>query len=617
MKTSIRRSIEKALSLINRRDRWILAAATLLQMLLALLDLAGVLALGLVAASAASAATGTPLSTGGIPLLSELVPTDASATIVLAFVAAILLVSKSIISLFLTRRIFRFIANRQAMIAGSIAERLLSRPLLELQIRSSQETTAALTTGVNAVTIGTLGPATVVGGELALVIAMGVGLTLVDPFVALFTVLFFGAVALLLQQVLGNWAQRLGLSTTEAEIGSMESMQNALGTYRESTVSGRRGLLISQFKNLRWQAARVQADTYVLYQVGKYVFEVSLIIGGGILVLIMTLTRDVTTAVAIIAVFLTSSSRIFPSLMRMQMSLAKIRESAGTAEYTYKLVDALDVSESTSVTPAIIKMSGAEFNKEIHSGYKGFLGSITCSNVAVTYPGSGNPALTDVSLSVSPGESIALVGMTGSGKTTLTDVLLGLIHPEFGHVEISGVDPSEAIQRWPGAIAYVPQEVKLITGTVRQNVALGIPSGEIDDSLVWGALERAHLAEFLVQDRLGLETQVGEHGVQLSGGQRQRLGIARGLYSRPRLLFLDEATSALDAETEQAVTSTLESLVGEVTLVVIAHRLATIRNFNQVVYMNGGRVVAKGTFEEVRSLVPDFDSQARIMGLSD
>lgn len=584
-------------------------------MLLALLDLAGVLLLGLVAASAAGAATGTPLNVSGIVILEDLLPTGTNAIMVMAFIAALLLVSKSVISLFLTRRIFRFIATRQGMIAGSIAERLLNRPLIELQARSSQETTAALTTGITAVTIGILGPSIVIGAEIALVFTMGVGLIFVDPVVALFTVVFFGAITLLLQRVLGNWAQELGSSSTKAEIGSMESIQNALLTYREVTVAGRRRLFLSRFQDLRWEAARIQADTYILYQVGKYVFEISLIVGGGLLVLLMTITRDVTSAIAIITVFLASSSRIFPSLMRMQTSLAKIRESTGAAQYSYKLVAAIEDAERNYLPPAIPETTPQDFNAAIHTGYPGFLANIECTNVSLVYPMTSQPALDKVSLSISAGQSVALVGSTGAGKSTLADVILGVLFPSSGNIEISGLRPLEVVGKWPGAMAYVPQEVKVLSGTVRQNVALGLPPDEIDDTLVWEALERAQLADFLRQDRLGIETEVGENGVQLSGGQRQRLGIARGLYSRPRLIVLDEATSALDAETEKVITETLDSLAGQVTLIVIAHRLATVRNCNQVIYLREGELLSGGTFEHVRSTVPDFDAQARILGL--
>ncbi len=615
LNTSIKKSVQKAFALLSKRDQRVLFVATGLQMLLALLDLAGVLLLGLVAAAAAGAATGTPLNVSGISILSDLLPTDTTSIIVMAFIAAILLVSKSIISLFLTRRIFRFIANRQAMIAGSIAERLLNRPLLELQVRSSQETTAALTTGINAITIGTLGPSIVIGAEISLVVTMAVGLIFVDPLVALFTVVFFGSVTLLLQSLLGNWAQSLGLRSTTAEIGSMVSIQDALQTYREVTVAGRRRLFISRFQNLRWEAANVQADTYILNQVGKYVFEISLILGGGLLVFIMAVTRDVTAAVAIITVFLASSSRIFPSLMRLQTSMANIRNSTGTAEYTYRLVDALTKAEENYAPAKVPETTAREFNAAIHAEFPGFSPTVECANVSLYYPMADQPALSNVSLSISAGESVALVGSTGAGKSTLADIILGVLFPSSGNVKISGLQPLDVVSKWPGAMAYVPQDVKVLSGTVRENVALGIPPEEIDDSLVWEALERAHLADFLSQDRLGMETEVGENGVQLSGGQRQRLGIARALYSRPRLLVLDEATSALDAETEKDITETLDSLVGEVTLIVIAHRLATVRNCNQVIYLLDGEIASTGSFEHVRNSVPDFDSQAKILGL--
>lgn len=233
----------------------------------------------------------------------------------------------------------------------------------------------------------------------------------------------------------------------------------------------------------------------------------------------------------------------------------------------------------------------------------------------VTYPGAIEPALIAVDLDAPSGSSVALVGSTGAGKSTLSDVILGVIDPDVGHVTIGGATPKEAVHQWPGAIAYVPQAVALVGGTVRENVALGLPQEMIDDDLVWNALRRAHLAEFLADSREGLETFVGERGFRLSGGQRQRLGIARALYARPKLLVLDEATSALDSETEQAIIATLRDLKGEVTTVTVAHRLATVRQADQLLYLKDGKVMAKGTFDHVRKVVPGFNRQASLLGL--
>jgi ABC-type multidrug transport system fused ATPase/permease subunit len=182
-------------------------------------------------------------------------------------------------------------------------------------------------------------------------------------------------------------------------------------------------------------------------------------------------------------------------------------------------------------------------------------------------------------------------------------------------VLISGRAPYEAIAASPGAIGYVPQAVGMIAGTVRENVAFGIPARWVNDDRVWAALEMAHLDEFLKQSRDGLETLVGERGLKFSGGQRQRLGIARALYTRPKLLVLDEATSALDAETEAAITDMLTRLSGSVTIVTIAHRLATVRSADQLLFLHEGRAEAFGTFDEVRAVAPSFDRQANLLGL--
>jgi len=190
-----------------------------------------------------------------------------------------------------------------------------------------------------------------------------------------------------------------------------------------------------------------------------------------------------------------------------------------------------------------------------------------------------------------------------------------VISPDHGSAHISGVKPSQAVKIWPGAIGYVPQTVGLMDGSIRRNVAIGLDEKDIDDDRVWEALEKASLAEFIRTDGLTLDSPVGERGVRLSGGQRQRLGLARALYTRPKLLVLDEATSALDAETENTINQVLLDLAGSVTLITIVHRLATVRRADKVVYLEDGQILATGTFEQVREAIPGFDKQAKLLGL--
>lgn len=307
-------------------------------------------------------------------------------------------------------------------------------------------------------------------------------------------------------------------------------------------------------------------------------------------------------------------TRLFPSLLRLQAAMSGIRGAAGTGSVTLELVAELDAAESNDSIRLLNEPIAAKLEESIHEGYPGFTPVASLSEVSLGYPGTRNLALDSISFEVLANQSLALVGATGAGKSTLADVILGVLLPDSGSVLISGLEPHECVARWPGAIAYVPQEVAVLTGTVRQNVALGIPPNSIQDALVWEALERAQLATYLQESRDGIDTVVGENGVQLSGGQRQRLGIARALYSRPKLLVLDEATSALDAETERVITETLDSLAGDVTLILIAHRLATVRHCDQVIHLAGGRITGHGTFKEVRVQVPEFNRQAELLG---
>ncbi len=615
---NLRQSVKAALALISRRDRRILILLIGIQASLALLDLIAIALLGIVVALSASAVTGaTPAVVSTALDVLGLSNTDPlTLSLVLALVAAALLVTKSIISFLLTRRTLRFLANRQAMVSGKMAADLLARPLLFIQRRSSQETAYALTSGVNATILGVLGNAVMIATELALVVVLIAGLAVVDLLVTVFTIVFFVLVGLVLHKILANWAGRLGAQVSQVEVASYSSVQEVLRTYREVTVVGRRSMYVDRFRGLRWQAATVQADLQIVNQVSKYVFEIALVFGGGLLAISQLLTRDATAALSVIVVFLAAASRMMPALLRMQSSSLNIRSSAGTAEFTLALAKELEEEQSEGRrTITLDSETRRRVESGLREGHPNFIAEVQLAEVGLSYPNATAPAISGITLNVNSGTSLALVGSTGAGKSTLADLILGVLVPDTGTVTIGGQEPSVAITQSPGAITYVPQDIAVVNGTIRDNVALGLPQDLVLDDRIWEALERAQLAEFLTDQRDGLDTVVGEHGMRLSGGQRQRLGLARAFYTRPKLIILDEATSALDAETEHAVSKTLVDLEGEVTLIIIAHRLATIRHCDQVAYLEHGHIAAIGTFEEVRDRAPDFDRQAQLLGL--
>lgn len=621
-------AVRKAIELLPPQKRRLLFLASAVQISLGILDLIGIALIGLVAAVAVSgvgaAANSDPNATKTPSWVSNLLDrvgladlTISQLSVILALVAVFILVLKTVLSALLSRRIIRFLANRQADVSVRLAREFLSRPLAHVQRWTTPEAMYALGSGVGAATVSLLGSAITIASEVFLFSIVGISLFLYDPLLTLSCIVAFGLIVLFLYKVLGNWTSRNARVMTDASIDTLTAVSEALATYREATVLNRRDLYVTRYEGLVGRYAGASSTAAFILEIPKYVLDIALYLGVLLIGVVQFLTKDWTSAASTVALFLAAGSRILPGLLRLQGASITIRNAAVQAQPTFFMSDYLASTrsdESASKAPSE-RITAAQIHEHVVNGYPDFVADVVVNNVWLTYSDAAEPALIDASFMAHTGTSIALVGSTGAGKSTLADVVLGVMRPDAGDVTISGLAPRAAIDRWPGAISYVPQAVALVAGSVRENVALGLPTEAIDDDLVWEALHRAHLDDFLVESREGLDTMIGERGFRLSGGQRQRLGIARALYTRPKLLVLDEATSALDAETEQAIIRTLEELEGEVTTITVAHRLATVRYADQVLYLEGGRITARGTFDEVRAQVVDFDRQASLLGL--
>jgi ABC-type multidrug transport system fused ATPase/permease subunit len=523
---------------------------------------------------------------------------------IIAMAAASILVIRTILSILITKRIYFFLSRRGAVISSSLIARLLSQSLIQVQARSAQETLYSVTVGVGAITLGVLGTAITIVSDVSLLLIMVLGLFLVDPSIALTTIFFFGSIGLVLYFSMNRKAQHLGLEFSQLNIKSNEKIIEVLDSYRESVVRNRRNYYAREIEKYRLSLADVLAEMQFMPNVSKYVIESGLVIGAVLIAGAQFLLQDARQAVATLAVFLASGTRIAPAIMRLQQNAISIKSGIGSAIPTLQLIESLQGIGAVS-----------QVSDELETQHLHFKSDVVVDSVSLTYPGKHKPALKNVSFSVSEGESLAIVGPSGAGKTSIVDVLLGVVHSDSGKVLISGGNPLNTISKWPGAISYVPQNVTVSNGTIRENIALGFPTEVATDELVWSALEIAQLEDFVKSLPLGLETPVGERGTNISGGQRQRLGIARAMFTKPKLLVLDEATSSLDGQTEADISDAIESLQGKVTVVLIAHRLSTVRNAQQVIYMSEGEIRAVGTFEEVRRAVPDFDRQAQLMGL--
>jgi ABC-type multidrug transport system fused ATPase/permease subunit len=612
--SSVLNGVRTSLRLLDKRDRRLLFLGIALQMATAFLDLAGVVLTGLVVALV----TGVAAGSGTTNHLLEIVgvsnsngPVPSSTLLVLALFAAIALLAKTILSALLNRSLLRFIAVRQARVASQLARRLFHSQLDVVQSRNFQETGFALTSSINAAISGVLGGLTIFATEVAVLAVLSVALLLFDPLITVFTIGFFGLLGLASHRPLGRRISTLGFLTAKMQIQSQSLIRETMSAYREIVVSDRQAIFSKKFASLRTEAATYGASSQLLALVPKYLMEVASVVGASLLCILVLTTRDSDQAVTTLAVYLVAASRIMPSILRLQGASLGIKESLGISGPAMELANSigLNISERPADVASESHSGGSDKN---HAGFKA---SLKIQGLTFRYPNSDVKALNSVSLEIEPGQFIALAGMSGAGKSTLADVILGLVTPASGTVEINGFAPKEAIQRWPGAVSYMPQVVSLFEGTIRENVLMGLGSQDYSDDEIWAVLAKVDLEPMLKETRAGLDTLVGEFGVLLSGGQRQRVGLARALLTKPKIILLDEATSALDADTEDLVLQTIESMGHDVTRIIVAHRLATIRDADKVVFMSNGEIVCSGSFDFVRETNAEFRRHASLLGL--
>jgi len=525
------------------------------------------------------------------------------------FLAILLLLLKTVASITITKIALKFFSNEAARISGELISFAFSGDLQRLQKKPLQEVIFSTTRGVECLTIQVLATCTVMIGDFALLSVLTMGLLLVDLQTALATILLFGSALLILNNLLGKKSTRLGNSVSNYSIASGESIENLYYSFREMFVKNKIDKLTMETGQIRKDLSLVLSKINFMPYIGKYVIETTLVVGGLLLALIAISTSNLYAGLSVLSVFITSGSRVVPAIMRLQQSYLTVLSNMGMAASTLSLMKqmrnfkVLDVGHPSSNLESI-KQSD-------------FSGNIEIADLHFCYENLTNFSIYIEKLEIRHGESIAIVGPSGSGKSTLVDLMLGLLTPMSGTITISGISPRSAIKCWPGKISYVPQNVHLFRGTLRDNLILGFEEEDVVELDLDFAVNSAALSEFIDSAEEGIRMKIGGGGgARLSGGQAQRVGIARALITSPRLVIFDEATSSLDASTENIVTKTLESLKGKSTVITIAHRLSTVVNADKVIYLEDGRIKSIGTFETVRREVPNFDNQALLMGLN-
>jgi ABC-type bacteriocin/lantibiotic exporter with double-glycine peptidase domain len=599
----------RCVALLPRREKIKVSLIVLFQLGLAILDLVGVALIGLLGAlSVTGIQSSVPSKDSRVFRVLDFLNLESmsfqSQAAIIGLLAAVILTSRTLVSIFFARRALYFLTFSAARISSDLFRRILTLSLMDFRAKSSQEILYILSTGVNTITVGIIGTCMALATDFFIMALMISGLFVINAPLALGTLASFGLIGFSLYKLLHKRAKNLGEENARLSIQRNEKILEVMRSYREVYVKGRREFYGDQVEKIRYEMAQTESELSFMPNISKYALEIATVLGGIVLCGTVFYFQDAKNAIATLVIFLAAGSRIAPAVLRFQQGALYVKSSIGSA------LPALDLIESV----ADFEIPNSQ-ESAVDFYHKGFNPVVTINGLNLMYPGKSKLAVQDLSLEIDLGKTIAVVGPSGAGKTSLVDLMLGVITPTSGEILISGLLPREVIKRWPCAIGYVPQDVSISSGTIKENVCLGYSTESFTDDEVWEALIFAQLANHVRKLEGGLNAQVGESGTQLSGGQRQRLGIARAMVTKPKLLILDEATSSLDGQTESALTESLLLLHGSVTVVVVAHRLSTIKSADVVVYMEEGEVKAKGSFEQVRNAIPNFDAQAKVMGL--
>jgi ABC-type multidrug transport system fused ATPase/permease subunit len=579
---------------------------TITNMAVGVLDLIGVILLGLIGGMAVLGVQSKSLksSFGGFLSFFNLENLQLQALVgLLGVLVCFLLVLKSLISAYLSQRILIYLSMKSAELSKNLTSRLFSSSPANLRKYSEKEIIYSLTAGVEDLSLRVVAPIAMMFSDISLLVLLSLALLFTQPIVAIATIIYFAFVMYLLQRLTQRRVAMYSREVTTQAIATSELISQTIQGIRELFVKSQQHQVVAEISRRRFGMAERQAQLAFIPSIGKYVMESSLVIGAMALAGAQFLLVDASQALTSIAIFLGAGTRIAPALLRIQQSLSTYRVGSASSERTLHLAQELNKIEVLPTLPS-----------RYSDNHQGFVAEVELTNALVKFE-NANWQMSHTSLKLQPGDHVAIVGPSGGGKTTLVDLLLGVYEPTEGIVSISNVKPLEAVKKWPGAIAYVPQDSFVINGTLLENIAFGFEIADIPESNILAAVKRANLEDLVRSLPQGLGTIVGETGVKLSGGQRQRLSIARAMLTNPKIIVLDEATSALDMVSEESIANMLSGLPKDVLVIMIAHRLSSVRNANLVLYIEDGAIKERGSFDEVRAMIPEFDYYADVAGL--
>ena len=482
-----------------------------------------------------------------------------------------------VILIYVVKNLYLMFSSYVQTAYATSVQRDLSIRMTDTYLRSSylfhlENNSSSLIRSINQDVVGVFGMFYYVFrllAELFTIIALCIFIVMLDPILAISLMLILGSCMLILFLGMKRTIKRLGKKQQQCESRMLQYLTQAFNGIKEIMVKNRQEQFVGVFKEAATENAKATKINTFFNSINTYIYEIVCI--GGLLAIVIVrfhMIDDVANYMTRLSAVAIAAFRLFPAMGRVNTNLNGMVYNRSRLNYLYETLQTIENSKEYLM------------KREEEQGSLSFNDCIGIRNLGFRYPRGREDVLENVNLTVKKGESVALIGASGAGKTTLADV----IHPAA----------------WASLIGYVPQNVYLTDDTIRGNVAFGVQEGDVDEERVWKALEEAQLADFVRSQEEGLDTMVGERGVRISGGQRQRIAIARALYDNPQILVLDEATSALDNETETAVMEAIDSLHGSKTMIIVAHRLSTIRNCDAIYEICNGVAVKRDKEEVLR-----------------
>ena len=577
-----------------------------------ILDLAAVGLTGLLGAMTAQG-----LSGGGSYYILGLQIPQATATSVVLVVGgvAIMVIVKGGLGILMSRYTGIVLAGIEIRNSLKIARYIFSGSLGRLRNFSRGEISFVINQSTNATFSGVLGAVTSIVIDSTLFVSIFIVFLLVDPIAAIGIVLYLVLVIYLMQLTTAKRYMQSGDRIKAAGIDTNNSILEMVDAFREVSVLSRQDFFLTQFGEAKKLAVRTGLGLQIIKKLPRYFAETGLIIGIFFFVIWQLSSGTLAEGLVAVGIFMAGSFRMMGAALPLQNIWNELRVSQNwvsqAQEILVKLRGQPELLDSRPFSAAaVMKENSAALD------FGGGIG-VEMLDIDFTHAGKSEKTIRDISLSIDPGSFAAMIGPSGAGKTTIVDLLLGLHEPDSGVVALAGIAPKALRDEFPGLIAYVPQKPGLVSGSFATNVAIGISHDEIDEGRVRHSLEKAQLLDFIESLPPGIHTSLGSQADSLSGGQAQRLGLARALYTNPKLIILDEATSALDAATEASIADHIQNLGEDITVIVVAHRLSTIQHADVVFVVDDGRIVTRGTFAQVRKDVPMIEEYVRLMSFDE